>query len=63
MMDQQVVDAIVERCRNLSLIYGGQSDTLSEVRKYYAMFHRCPEAGAYVMLDEALKKVEQNDLD
>lgn len=60
-MDQTVVDIIVERCREVVRTYGGQSDELLEVRKYYQMFHVHPDAFAYVLLDESLKKVEEQE--
>jgi hypothetical protein len=54
---QEKANAIVERCKNAVLKYGGQSETLADVRKYYQMFHDCTEDGAYIFLDDALKKV------
>jgi hypothetical protein len=56
-IEQEVVDKIVQRCRNAVDHYGGQSDELKEVRKRYQMFHDCTDGCAYVLLDVALKDV------
>jgi ribosome assembly protein YihI (activator of Der GTPase) len=61
MIDQKYVDDIVDRCRAVVSKYGGQSDDLAEVRDAYALFEKRAESFAYVVLDEALKKVETNE--
>jgi len=53
-------DEIVRRCRAAAEHYGGQSEQLTEVRKWYAIFHACPEHGAMVALDAELRKVESD---
>jgi hypothetical protein len=55
---QDEVDTIVERCRVVAETYGGRSDELAELRKYYQIFRTLPEGGAFAMLDWALKRVE-----
>lgn len=54
---QKDLDELIKRCKDVVAYYGGTSDELIEVRKYYQMLHDCPEDMAFILLDEALKKV------
>jgi len=55
---QEEVDAVVARCKNAVQQYGGQSEQLANVRKYYEMLHRFPEHGALIALEAELEKMK-----
>ena len=54
---QAQVDAVSSRCSKVVQKYGGRSDTLSTLRKYYQMLHDLPEHGALVMIEAELDKL------
>jgi hypothetical protein len=58
MCTQAEADDVVARCRKAVEEYGGYSDTLETLRKYYQMLHDLPEHGALVMIEAELDRLE-----
>ena len=61
MIPQAEAYALVARIRKLVERFGGQSDELTNLRKYYKMFHDCPEAGAFVMTEVEVERLEKHE--
>lgn len=55
---QEEIDSVVERCKLLVNLYGGQSVELVEVRKWYEIFQNLSEHGSLVVLEAEVAKVE-----
>lgn len=55
------LDIMVDRIKTLVGRFGGQSQELTEVRKWYEILRRCPEAGAFVALEAEVKKLESKN--
>ena len=54
----QRIDTAVARCRALVEKHGGQSDDLAKLRSCYKLLHSCPEAGALVLIEVELERLE-----